>query len=64
MREDGSVRMVSLVMGVGGELGKSSAEGAPVNLEILCVGLQYREPAYREKFAMTKRPWFYRQAPM
>ena len=48
MRESGSVGMISFVMGIGGELGKRPAREAPVSLEILSVGPQFRELDYRE----------------
>jgi hypothetical protein len=64
MGKDGCVGMVSFVMGIGGELGRGAARGAPVSLEILSVGPQFREVDYREKYALTRRPPFVRLLPI
>jgi hypothetical protein len=64
MREGGSVGMVSFVMGIGGELGSRSVREAPVSLEILSVGPQFREVDYRKRNALTRRPPFIRLLPM
>lgn len=64
MREGGSVRMVSFVMGIGGALGRSDGRGIPVNLEILSVGPQYREVDYRKIYALTRKAPFMKHVPM
>ena len=63
MREGGSVGMVSFVMGTGGELGRRVERKAPVSLEILSVGPQFRELDYRTKYALTRRPPFVHHMP-
>ncbi len=62
MREEGTVRMVSRVMGMQGELGRIS--GDPINVEILSIGPHYRETDYRSlNIELGKTP-FGRKVPM
>lgn len=62
MREEGSVRMVSRVMGMQGELGRRNEE--PINVEILSVGPHYRETDYRSIYAELAKTPFGKKIPM
>lgn len=64
MREGSLAGMGSFVMGIGGEVGKGAEREAPVSLEILSVGPQFREVDYRKKYALTRSPPFIRVLPM
>ncbi|MBU0528001.1 hypothetical protein KKE92_05960 [Candidatus Micrarchaeota archaeon] len=62
MREEESVRMVSRVMGIQGQLGRVYEK--PINVEILSVGPHYRETDYRSIYAELAKTPFGKKIPM
>jgi len=62
MREEGTVKMVSRVMGMQGQLGRGNEY--PISVEILSIGPHYRETDYRNLYIELGKTPFGKKVPM